>query len=103
MEVIYQRALAFELAEKEIKFEREFTMPIFYKQQQIGKRRVDFLIAEKIAVEIKAVAHLEEVHLAQALNYLEAYNLEMGFLLNFGARSLGYKRLYNKKYAPIAG
>ena len=76
-------------------------MSINYKGQIIGTRRVDFLINNLISIEIKAVIKLEDVHLAQALNYLEAYNLEVGLLINFGAKSLEFKRLYNKKYKPI--
>src|SRR5690606_18383608 len=97
-EVIYQRALALELEENGVCFEREFKMPIFYRSRQIGTRRVDFLVNRLISVEIKAVIKLEDVHLAQAINYLEAYNLEIGLLINFGERSLNFKRLTNKKY-----
>lgn len=99
-EVIYQRALAIEFELLEISFHREFGMKIFYKEKHIGDRRVDFLIEEKISVELKAVIKLENVHLNQALNYLEAYNLEIGMLINFGANSLEWKRLFNKKYKP---
>ncbi len=96
-EVIYQRALEFEFAKNQIKFDREFEMPILYRGENIGTRRVDFLINKIISVEIKAVIQLEPVHLAQAMNYLEAYNLEVGLLLNFGAQSLQIKRLLNRK------
>ena len=99
-EVIYQRALEIELARNFIQFKREFEMPVRYKGEQIGTRRVDFLINGQISVEIKAVIQLEPVHLAQAINYLEAYNLEIGLLLNFGAQSLQVKRLLNKKKVP---
>ena len=97
-ELIYQRALSIEFSEMQIPFQRELSMPIFYRNQQIGERRVDFLVVQKISVEIKALIKLENVHLAQAMNYLEAYNLEVGMLINFGAVSLEWKRLYNKKY-----
>ena len=97
-EVIYQRALAIEMNLAEIKFSREFEMPIFYKEEHIGTRRVDFLVEGIISVELKAVTKLEDVHLAQAINYLEAYNLEIGLLINFGENSLNFKRLTNKKY-----
>jgi len=97
-EVIYQRALSIEFSEMQISFQRELCMPIFYRNQQIGERRVDFLVVGKISVEIKALTKLENVHLAQAMNYLEAYNLEVGMLINFGASSLEWKRLFNKKY-----
>ncbi len=95
-EVIYQRALAIELQELGVGFEREKEMPIFYKEQQIGTRRVDFLIEGVVSVELKALTILEDVHLAQAINYLEAYNIEIGLLINFGAKSLEFKRLINK-------
>ncbi len=97
-EVIYQRALEKEMALQGLSFAREFEMPIFYKQEQIGTRRVDFLVEEVISVELKALVKLEDVHMAQAINYLEAYNLEVGLLLNFGAKSLEYKRLINSKF-----
>lgn len=96
-EVIYQRALAIEFANQLIDFEREFEMPLFYKGEQIGTRRVDFFIDGKVMVEIKAVIQLEEVHLAQAINYLEAYKMEVGLLINFGSKSLEFKRVMNKK------
>ncbi|MTJ19513.1 MULTISPECIES: GxxExxY protein [unclassified Dolichospermum] len=97
-EVIYQRALVIEMQLAGISFAREFEMPIFYKKEQIGTRRVDFLVEDVISVEIKAVTKLEDVHFAQAINYLEAYNLEIGLLINFGETSLNFKRLTNKKY-----
>ncbi|MCC6287460.1 MAG: GxxExxY protein [Chitinophagaceae bacterium] len=97
-EVIYQRALEIEMRKHKLNFAREFEMPIFYDEIHIGTRRVDFLIENIISVELKAIIRLEDVHLAQALNYLEAYNLEIGMLINFGANSLEYKRLTNKKH-----
>ena len=97
-EVIYQRALAIECELIDLPFAREFSMQIFYKERHIGERRVDFLVKEKISVELKAVSKLENVHSVQAMNYLEAYNLEVGMLINFGANSLEFKRLYNKKF-----
>jgi len=97
-EVIYQRALAIEMQLADIEFQREFEMPIYYREQQIGTRRVDFLVDGIISVELKAITKLEDVHFAQAINYLEAYNLEIGLLMNFGERSLNVKRLTNKKY-----
>ena len=75
-------------------------MPIFYMDQQIGTRRVDFLVAGTISVELKALIKLEDVHLAQAINYLEAYNLEIGFLINFGSKRLEFHRFTNKKFKP---
>ncbi|MFH5832953.1 GxxExxY protein [Halalkalibaculum sp. DA384] len=99
-EVIYQRALEYEFKLNDIMFVREFEMPVHYRDLQVGTRRVDFLVEDTISVELKAVIKLEDVHLAQAMNYLEAYNLEIGLLLNFGARSLGYKRLHNNSLNP---
>ncbi len=99
-EVIYQRALEIELEESEIRFIREFNMPVHYKGKQIGERRVDFLVEEIISVELKAIIKLEPVHFAQARNYLEAYNLEVGLLINFGSISLEFKRLQNPKFKP---
>ncbi len=99
-EIIYQRALGIEMADQGIVFEREPKMPIYYNGQKIGERRVDFLVANCIPVELKALAQLENVHLAQALNYLEVYNLEIGLLINFGTESLDFRRLTNKKFKP---
>lgn len=100
-EVIYQRALAIEMELAGLHFKREFEMPVLYREQQIGTRRVDFLVEDVISVEMKALTKLEDVHLAQAINYLEAYNLEIGLLINFGAKSLEYRRLINPKYNKI--
>ena len=97
-EVIYQRALEIEMRLAGITFSREFEMPIFYREEQIGTRRVDFLVEGIISVELKAITKLEDVHFAQAINYLEAYNLEIGLLINFGETSLNFKRLTNKKF-----
>ncbi|GJM62551.1 GxxExxY protein [Persicobacter diffluens] len=96
-EVIYQRALAMELEAQGIDFIREFEMMIFYKERPVGKRRVDFFIENSVMLEIKATKQLEDAHLAQGKNYLEAYNLEIGLLINFGAMSLEYKRLHNNR------
>lgn len=97
-EVIYQRALEIEMRLAGIEFNREFEMPIFYREERIGTRRVDFLVEGVISVELKATSKLEDVHFAQAINYLEAYNLEIGLLINFGETSLNFKRLSNKKF-----
>ncbi|MBD0284255.1 MAG: GxxExxY protein [Flavisolibacter sp.] len=98
-EVIYQRALEIELEDTGLRFVREFNMPVFYKNKQIGERRVDFFVEEKIMVELKAITQLENVHLAQAKNYLEAYNMGVGLLINFGSISLQFKRIENSKYS----
>jgi GxxExxY protein len=97
-EVIYQRALEMEMTLRGVNFSREHEMPIYYKDKHIGTRRVDFLVENVVSVELKAIINLEDVHLAQAINYLEAYNLEIGLLINFGARSLMFKRLTNSKF-----
>lgn len=99
-EVIYQRALELEFKAMDLPYAREFEMPIFYLEQQIGTRRVDFLIQDKISVELKAIIKLEEVHFAQAINYLEAYNLDVGLLINFGSKRMEFHRFTNKKYNP---
>jgi len=97
-EVVYQRALSIEMNLQGIEHQREFEMLLFYKGFDVGGRRVDFLVAGEISVEIKAIINLEDVHLAQAKNYLEAYNLQTGLLINFGSNSLQFKRLFNNKY-----
>ncbi len=97
-ELIYQRALKEEFRLREISFIREKSMEVFYKGKQVGTRRVDFFVEGIITVEIKAIKELLDIHLAQAINYLEAYNIEVGLLINFGANSLEYKRLTNKKF-----
>ena len=92
-EIIYQRALAIEMNKRNISFEREKEQIIYYEEVEIGSRRVDFLVEGKILLELKALITLEDVHLAQAKNYLEAFKLEVGLLINFGARSLQFKRI----------
>lgn len=99
-EIIYQRALEMELRLLPLDYAREFEMPIFYLDEQIGTRRVDFFVENKISVELKAVTKIEDVNIAQAINYLEAYNLEIGLLINFGSKRLEFHRFTNKKYNP---
>ena len=96
-EVIYQRALAIEMKLQGLKFKREMNMDIYYKENHIGRRRVDFFVEEQIMVELKAVKHLEDVHLAQAINYLEAYGMKIGLLINFGDISLRFHRVMKPK------
>ena len=96
-EVVYQRALEHEFILQGVSYYREFEMPVFYKEKKVGTRRVDFLVGDIVSVELKAVTVLEDVHLAQAINYLEAYNLVVGLLINFGTKSLELRRLQNKK------
>ena len=94
-EVIYKRALAWEMAQADLDFARETEQEIFYKElpQPIGTRRADFVVEGKVLVELKAVIQLEDVHLAQIINYLKAYRLQVGLLINFGSKSLTFKRL----------
>ena len=96
-EVIYQRALKLEMECAGLQFEREKDMPVYYRGVEIGSRRVDFFVEGMVMVELKAIILLEDVHLAQAMNYLEAYNMELGLLINFGARKLEFKRVHKKK------
>jgi GxxExxY protein len=96
-EVIYQRALAIEFKVNGISFEREKEMMIFYREKKIGLRRVDFFVENAVMLEIKAVEQILDSHKAQAINYCEAYHIADGLLINFGAKSLEYKRVYNKK------
>ena len=96
-EVIYQRALEVEMEYQGLGFAREYEVPIFYRNVQVGTRRMDFFVENCIVVELKAVIQLEPVHLAQAMNYLEAYHKEIGLLINFGSRSLDFKRVHNNK------
>ena len=102
-EVIYQRCLEIEMLREGLSFIRELEMPIYFRNIQVGTRRVDFFVEGEIMVELKAIILLEDVHLAQALNYLEAYNMKTGLLINFGSKSLTFKRLMNKKYKPNSG
>ncbi len=94
-EVIYQRALAWEFSQAGLAYAREIEQDIFYKElhEPIGTRRADFVVEGKVLVELKALIVLEDVHLAQVLNYLKAYKLEVGLLINFGTKSLTFKRL----------
>ncbi len=94
-EVIYQRALAIEMRKHDLIFQREMEMSIYFDEIEIGTRRVDFFVETYIMVELKALIKLEDVHLAQAMNYCQAYKLPVGLLINFGAKSLEFKRVYN--------
>lgn len=94
-EVIYQRALAIEMEKQGLGFKREMEMTIYYEGIDIGIRRVDFFVEENIMVELKAIIQLEDVHLAQAMNYCQAYHLPIGLLINFGGKSLQFKKVYN--------
>ncbi len=94
-EVIYQRALSIEMDKEELSYSREMEMEILYDGLSIGTRRVDFFVEDKIMVELKAIINLEDIHLAQAMNYCQAYHLPIGLLINFGSTRLTFKRVYN--------
>ena len=98
LEVVYQRAMELECKLNNVKYAREFELPIFYNNCLIGKRRVDFLIEEKISVELKTVPKIEPIHIAQIMNYLRIHNLEVGLLINFGSKSLEFHRFTNKDF-----
>lgn len=102
-EVIYQRALAVEMNLEGLEFQREMEMPIVYREKRIGTRRVDFFVEDCVMLELKAMEKIEDVHKAQAINYLEAYHIADGLLINFGGLSLEFKRLYNKKLITPTG
>jgi GxxExxY protein len=97
-EVIYQRCMDIEMNKQGLKFAREMPMAIYYEGIEVGVRRVDFFVENQIMVELKAVSKLDDSHLAQAVNYCEAYKLPIGLLINFGSKSLEYKRVYNVKH-----
>lgn len=97
-EVIYQRAMVIEMEKQGLGFAREMEMTIYYEGIDIGTRRVDFFVENTIMVELKAISLLNDANLAQAINYLEAYNLPIGLLINFGSKSLDSKRVYNTKH-----
>jgi GxxExxY protein len=94
-EVIYKRAMSIEMDKLSLSYQREMEMTIFYDGIDIGTRRVDFFVEDSIMVELKALTKLEDVHLAQAMNYCQAFNLPIGLLINFGSKSLEFKRVYN--------
>lgn len=100
-EVIYQRCLAIELRKAGLEFAREKDQTIFYDGEEVGTRRADFIVNGNIMVELKALINLEDVHLAQAKNYVVAYDLSIGLLINFGSTSLQYKKVFNPKYNPV--
>ena len=98
-EVIYQRCLAIEMKRAGLEFEREKEQKIYYDQFEVGTRRADFVVENSVIIELKALTNLEDVHLAQAKNYVVAYNFPVGLLINFGATSLQVKKIYNKKHS----
>lgn len=100
-EVIYQRCLAIELEREQIIFGREVEQTIYYDDINVGTRRADFIVENKVVVELKALITLENVHLAQAKNYVVAYDFAKGLLINFGAKSLEYKLIFNPKYSSV--
>lgn len=99
-EVIYQRCLAIELERASLGFQREQEKTVYYENIEVGTRRADFIVEDKVVVELKALVNLEDVHLAQAKNYVVAYDFPLGLLINFGSQSLQHKLLFNPKYHP---
>jgi len=97
-EVIYQRCLAIELERAGLNFAREAEQTIYYEDIEVGTRRADFVVENLVIVELKALVNLEDVHLAQAKNYVIAYDKPIGLLINFGANSLQFKKIFNSKY-----
>jgi GxxExxY protein len=98
-EVIYQRCLAIELERANLFFGREIEQIVYYEGVEVGTRRADFIVENKVVVELKALINLEDVHLAQAKNYVVAYDFPIGLLINFGSTSLQFKKVFNPKYA----
>jgi len=98
VELVYLRSMLVECGLRNIETDSEIELPIYYKNVRVGSRRADLLVKKKVIVELKAVVELNDNHLAQAINYLEAFNLEVGLLLNFGGKSLQYKRVIHPKF-----
>ena len=97
-EVIYQRCLEIEFRKINLQYGREIEQEIYYDEQVVGTRRADFIVEDNVIVEIKAVINLEDVHLAQAKNYVVAYDFPVGLLINFGSTSLEFKKIFNPAY-----
>jgi len=100
-EVIYQRCLAIELEKAKLIYGREVEQTIFYEGIEVGTRRADFIVENRVIVELKAIINLEDVHLAQAKNYVVAYDFEVGLLINFGSTSLQYKKVFHAVKHPV--
>ncbi|MBL0267683.1 MAG: GxxExxY protein [Chitinophagaceae bacterium] len=100
-EVIYQRCLAIELERAGLNFGREIPQNIYYDSIKVGTRRADFVVEGQVIVELKAVINLEDAHLAQAKNYVVAYDFPIGLLINFGSTSLQFKKVFNQKRNPV--
>ena len=100
-EVIYQRCLAIELQRVGLNFGREVEQTIYYEGIEVGKRRADFVVESNVIVELKALINLEDVHLAQAKNYVVAYDFPIGLHINFGSTSLQFKKVFNPKFNPV--
>lgn len=98
VELVYLRSMLVECGLRNIETDSEIELPIYYKNVRVGSRRADLLVKKKVIVELKAVVELNDNHLAQAINYLEAFNLEVGLLLNFESKSLQYKRVIHPKF-----
>lgn len=97
-DAVYQRALVIEMEFQGLSFEREKEMSIYYHDIEIGTHKVDFLIDKKLILDVKVVNELLPVHINQAVNYCEAYNIDDGLLVNFGKTSFEFKRVYKKNH-----
>jgi GxxExxY protein len=97
LESIYEEALAVEFALSGIQFVRQYPVPLFYRDHQIGEHRLDFLVEGKFVVELKAVSRLEDIHFAIGRSYLKAISLEDGLLFNFATAPLTIKRFCRKR------
>ncbi len=97
LETVYEQALAVELAIRGIAFVRQKSIPLFYRDHQIGEHRIDFLVEDKIVVELKAVEALEEVHFAIVRGYLKAAGLSDSLILNFSSMPLTMKRVRRER------
>ncbi|MGB4400747.1 MAG: GxxExxY protein [Daejeonella sp.] len=102
-EVVYQRSMAIELEKQALRFIREMTLAVFYDDIRVGYGRVDFFVEDTVMLELKALINLEDAHLAQAMNYCKTFNLPSGILINFGKRSLEFKRVYNLNHQDNQG
>ncbi|MBK6826713.1 MAG: GxxExxY protein [Chitinophagaceae bacterium] len=100
-EVIYQRCFAIELERAGLSFGREIEQTIYYDSIKVGTRRADFVVENQVIVELKAVINLEDAHLAQAKNYVVAYDFPIGLLINFGSTSLQFKKVFNSNGNPV--
>jgi len=100
LESVYEEALAYEFELQKIKFQRQRELPVFYKEKYIKPFVCDFIVADKVIVELKALKQIGEIEKLQVINYLKASGFEIGLLFNFGNKSLEWNRLINTKTQP---